>query len=110
MMQAVSGLTPRGRHWLAMIQNWERSGLAMREFCARQGVKPGTLSWWRRELKRLARQERGDGRVELVEITRDGTRAETGFEVALANGLRVRVPMRFDAAALQQLLGVLTAC
>lgn len=111
MTQDESRLTSRGRQWLAVIQDWEGSGLKLREFCARRGVNPATLAWWRRELKR--RRERPQspaGRVQLVEITRSGTSTDQGFEVALANGVRVRLPMQFEPAALKQLLGVLAAC
>ncbi len=110
MRQGRSGLTPRGRHWLALVQEWERSGLTMREFCVQRGVKQTTFTWWRQQLTARRHEGQDDGRVELVEITGAGTPAAPGFEVALANGLRVRVPMRFEAAALQALLAVLGAC
>lgn len=110
MAQGVVGLTPRGRQWLTIIEEWEGSGLAMRAFCALRGVNPATLAWWRQELKRRGRESRGTDRVELVEIARGGPSTETAFELVLANGLRVRVPMRFEAAALQALLGVLASC
>lgn len=111
MTQGLSRLTPRGQQWLATVREWEGSGLPIREFCARQGLKPATLSWWRQELKRLGGRQRTQEAVELVEIGRRGARpGDDRFEVELANGLRVRVPTRFDAAALKQLLGVLGAC
>ena len=95
---------------MGLVQGWERSGLTMREFCTREGVKPATFSWWRQELKRLAGQKRATGRIELVEIGRGATSADTGFELALASGVRVRVPMRFEAEALKELLAVLASC
>jgi hypothetical protein len=45
--------------------------------------------------------------VDRRDIT-DG--ASDGFEISLANGHRVRVPTRFDAGRLAELLTVLRAC
>lgn len=111
MTQGLSRLTPRGRQWLATVREWEGSGLPIREFCVRQGLKPATLAWWRQEIKRLGDTQGGQEAVELVEIGHRGPRpGDNRFEVELGNGLRVRVPIRFDAAALKELLGVLGAC
>lgn len=110
MRRAESELTPRGRQWLATIEQWERSGLAMRDFCARRGLKPATLSWWRQEIRRRGAEQRRDRGVELVEIGRGVSSVDSSFAIELANGLRVHVPARFDAAALKELLGILRAC
>jgi transposase-like protein len=111
MKASGSGLTPRGQQWLATVREWERSGLSMREFCVRRGLKAPTLAWWRQEIKRLGGKDREKGRVELIEIAHGGTTsADCSFEIELANRLRVHVPARFDAAALKELLGVLASC
>ena len=80
----------------------------MREFCARRGLNAATLSWWRQELKGRREEQRQD-RVQLIEISA-GARADNSFAIELSNGLRLCVPMRFDAAALKELLGVLRLC
>ena len=58
--------------------------------------------WWRRELRRLAGQNKP---VQLVEISRG--EASSGFELRLPRGVIVRVPAGFDEMALRRLLGVL---
>lgn len=112
MTQGESRLTPRGRQWQGLVREWERSGQSMREFCGRRGLKPATMSWWRHEIKRRGGEPHDAGRVELVEIGRgvSAAQAEHGFEIELANRVRVRVPVQFDAAALRELLAVLGAC
>ena len=40
------------RRWAALIDQADRSGLTRREFAAKAGVNPNTLSWWRWKLKR----------------------------------------------------------
>ena len=109
MKRSGSELTPRGRQWLATIQEWERSGLSMREFCARRGLSAATLSWWRQELAGRGEGHRGE-RVQLVEISAAGGTTGNSFAIELRNGLRLQVPTRFDAGALKELLGVLGSC
>jgi transposase-like protein len=92
---------------VAVVAEWERSGLTMNEFCQRRGINPSTLGWWRRELRR-----RGDRKkaVELVEIRPAGTEAERAVEVVLANGIRLRVPVGFERRSLEEILAVVRAC
>ncbi|MCK6556236.1 hypothetical protein L6Q96_16900 [Candidatus Binatia bacterium] len=95
MRQGALGLTVRGQQWQATVREWERSGLAMREFCARRGLKAATLSWWRQQIKRLAERQARPERVELVEIgRREASHDRATFEVEVPSGVRVRVPMR----------------
>jgi len=110
MRNEGSGLTTRGRQWLAIVREWERSGLGVREFCAQRGLKQTTFLWWRQQLKGQQPERRGSGGVEFVEIAHNGRLSDTMFHVELGNGLRVRVPTRFDAAALKELLVVLASC
>ena len=111
MRQAEPGLTPRGQQWLATVEQWERSGLSMREFCERRGLRSATLAWWRWEIRRrVGKADRNAGRVEFVEIDRGAAAGGDEFSVSLANGLRIGVPMRFDAAALKELIQVLGKC
>ena len=94
--------TPRRRQMQALVAQWEHSGEPGVEFARRHGITPSTFGWWRRELRRLAG---GSKPVQLVEISRG--EAGSGFELRMPNGVMVRVPASFDAAALRRLLGVL---
>lgn len=40
------------RAWRGRLQEFEKSGLTVREFCEREGLVGHQLTWWRRELKR----------------------------------------------------------
>ena len=33
--------------WLALARAWEQSGQSQRDFCAAEGLKPATFSYWR---------------------------------------------------------------
>jgi hypothetical protein len=89
--------------------------LTAREFSESIGVKPGTLTYWAWRLGREGKAAttdrpataRGQRRaptafVELVsEAVGDGR-----FELELAGGRRLRIPVGFEAEALKRPLGV----
>jgi transposase len=42
--------------WRQTIRRQQRSGLTVRDFCGREGLKDWTFRWWRQELARRGRQ------------------------------------------------------
>lgn len=100
--------------WAERVRRQERSGLSLRKFAAREGLKAGSLSFWKWKLG----QERGGGRrkaasispVRFVELRAEplGPPAPAqAFEIELRSGRRVRVGVGFDAAELARLVMVL---
>jgi hypothetical protein len=101
--------------WTERVAQWQRSGLDAKEFAGSIGVDPmGLRQWgWRlgREARAAARRAeaaRGAPAAAWVEITAAGS-TDLRFELELGNGRRLRIPARFDASALERLLGVLEA-
>ena len=103
------------REWARRVQRWRRSGLTAREFSESIGVKPGTLKYWAWRLGQEARPRKTDratrGRhrqrtpTAFVELLSDaGT--DGRFELELAGGRRLRIPVGFEPDALEQLLAV----
>lgn len=91
---------------------WVRSGLTAEEFAQREGIRAATLRHWRWQLG-TCRGDRGVARgrepkfVEIV-VPHGAAGADgEGFEVALGNGTRVRIPQRFDGDGLRRLLEIL---
>lgn len=102
-------LTARGRAMQRLLARWEQSGLSLAEFARRAGLPPGTLGWWRHTLRADERTP-GDGRFlelpvrsALAEAARP---APATFEVVFGDGTVVRVPVAFDAEALDRLLAL----
>ena len=107
--------TESATRWAKRVERLERSGLSIRTFAAREGLKAGTLSFWK---WKLAQQDHGNGRaraegvapLQFVELTARPAVPEpvrAGFEVVLSSGRTVRVASGFDAPELARLVGVL---
>ena len=118
-------MTREGREvWAKRVERWRDSGLTLKEFAAEIGVNANTLAGWR---WRLSSQEavapvasRAPAFLEIVAPVEDasedeGSAAEAAapgmepLEVVLRSGHRVRVPARFDEAALRRVVAVLEA-
>ena len=100
------------------------SGLTLKEFAAEFGVNANTLAGWRwriqNEAKRAAAGSRANSPpfLEIVAAPREEPLSESSeravdraepFELVLGGGHRIRVPVRFDPAALRRLVDVLEA-
>src|SRR5437764_2805862 len=57
----------RERFWRRTIRDQQRSGLSVRDFCRREGLKDGAFRWWRQELTRRDREASVDPRGERTE-------------------------------------------
>jgi len=100
--------------WLKRVERWRDSGLSAKEYAAETGLKASTLSYWKWRLKSEAKPApRSTGRKQpqgrslpFIEVAA-GAIATSRFEVELAHGVIVRMPMDFDSEALGRLLAVL---
>jgi len=98
--------------WAERVRRLEKSGLSVRRFAAREGLKAGSLSFWKWKLGQ--EHGRSDGAEATAPVSFVEVRAEAGvaspgqpFEVELRSGRRVRVAAGFDAAELARLVVVL---
>ena len=97
----------------------KRDGLSVRQMAERAGMPPGTLSWWRGDLRRRERLRRAPPAapqsspaafVEIVvspggdEVSAAAAAAPdcAPFEIELRGGRRVRVPVAFGLSRLVQ--------
>ena len=84
-----------------LLAERDREGLTWTALSARSGVPISTLQRWSRRL-------REESRPAFIEVGSVSV-ATPVFEVDLAGGRRLRIPMRFDPDALRTLVGVLDA-
>ena len=102
------------QYWQEKIRAAARSGLSIREFCSREGLKEGQFHSWRRELWRREqekagkRMQRNSGKntpakasFALVNLDGDnGGLNEAGIELVLAGGRKLRIGKGVDAVTL----------
>jgi hypothetical protein len=106
-------------HWRGHIGAWRTSGQSRRDYCAANGLSRKTFDWW---VWRLDRAERGTGEPgaaprfvpvgvaevpEAIPVCAVTTAGEERIEIALPDGVLVRVGAGFEAAALHRVLQVL---
>ena len=115
----------REKLWRATIRRHQESGLSVREFCEREGLKDGNFLRWRRELDRRDRgktpdlsksatKEPDEPRispvflpVQVVDADRLPSRPAPPIEIVLDGGPTVRVPAGFDPQTLGDILAML---
>jgi transposase len=113
--------------WRTTIADQARSGLSVRVFCEREGLRHWNFHWWRQalagrdwEVQPTRTVRRPNSMVErpvptaflpvrvLQEVTAP-IAAATPIEIVLSAGLTVRVLRGFDPIALEAVLAVLEA-
>src|SRR5690242_7721285 len=117
-MGSVSGTA--AAYWRGHVGAWRSGGRSRREYCAAHGLSRKTFDWWAWRLDRADREAGGpDGEeaaphflpVGLADapeaVTAPAAGEDERIEIALPDGVVVRVGPGFDAAALHRVLDVL---
>ncbi len=112
----------REKFWRRTIRRQQQSGLTIRAFCRREGLKDWTFRWWRQELNRRGQQpatgprrDRGQPSqpapvflpVRVVDQEATPPQPPPPIEILLPTGPTVRVPHGFDPRTLGEVLAVL---
>ena len=93
------------QQWRRWIVQWQSSGLSIRRFCEQHHLSQPSFYAWRREIQQRDAVART---LVPVQFVPDDEPVAAGIvEVVLPGGPTLRVPPRFDAASLRQLLLVL---
>jgi len=93
----------------AALARRQREGLSWSRLAEVTGIPLSTLQWWQ---KKLREDDGADTSSDFVELlVRDDVESNVieSFEVVLLCGAVVRVPQRFDAASLAELLEIMDA-
>ena len=93
--------------WAERVARWKASGLTAAQFQARTGIRAGSLRYWQWRLRKERHPQRARAFVEVAPAAIVAAVASESLEVVLSRGLRLRVPPRFDADAVRQLVDAL---
>jgi hypothetical protein len=105
MSQGKPRDTRKEQQWRHRIRQWQRSGLSIRAFCEQHHLSQPSFYAWRREIQR--RDAVASPFVPVQVVADEELAPASSFEIVLPGGATLRVPPRFDAASLRQLLAVL---
>ncbi len=113
----------REKFWRRTIRQQQRSGLTVRAFCLREGLKNGAFRWWRQALARRDCEASAttpadrDGKpteaaaaflpVQPIDLDAVSGRSTAPIAILLPTGSTVRVPSGFGSRTLGQVLAVL---
>src|SRR5262249_22539374 len=109
----------REKFWRRTTREQRRSGLSVRDYCRREGLRDWTFRWWRQELARrdqeLSAALSGEPTeaapsflsVRVVDLEAVAPRTAPPIEILLPTGPTLRIPSGFDPRTLGQVLAVL---
>jgi transposase len=97
--------------WAEWVKQWATSGLDAAAFAKREHINAKRLVWWRWKLRSSAALHRPPDSVQflpvrVVETATAMTNSAVPLEIALPNGLLVRIPPGFDPATLARVLSI----
>ena len=95
--------------WAERVARWKASGQTATQFQAKTGIRAGSLRYWQWRLRKERQPQRARAFIEVAPATILPAAAPESLEVVLSRGLRLRVPPRFDADAVRQLVDALEA-
>jgi transposase-like protein len=96
----------REEYWRERVAAQERSGRSVKQFCEQQQITEQSFYVWRKRLRNQPPM-----RFALVEtgMARPQVPAESGLELVLTTGERLRIGAGFDPGILRQVLAALRA-
>jgi len=89
------------KFWRGKMAEYERSGLTVREFCARDELREVQFYYWRRALK-AGGKKRESGFVELVRSA--GAKGAAGVSIRIDERISIVLERGFDGETLKAAL------
>jgi len=103
---------PGTEEWIALVSEFEQSGLQQKEFCAKHDLSIAAFQYWyyrkaKKHSESAAKISKFFLPVEVVGSAAPEARRGSAVEVALADGVVVRLPLGTDPRYLADLLRAL---
>lgn len=104
--------------WRERVASWKKSGQTATEYARQIGVRPQTLAWWgwriRTQPAKPGKEPAKPQAAGFVEIRVSTSETEEEreapaepLELMLGEGLRLRIPVRFDEGSLRRVVATL---
>jgi transposase len=112
----IHHILPKEQHWQENLRKQEHSGLSIRDYCHREGIKESAFYRWRQKLRpcqgelSVSRPSPEKARFLPVRITSEKNSWDGGVELQFGKGRRIKVRPGFDRQTLIELLAVLEEC
>lgn len=104
-------MSSKRTQWTKRMQAWARSGQTRVEFCRTRGLNTHTFDYWRRVLRTVSTlSSLPPASRALVPVVVRGLGGSPAIEIALPNGIRLRVPAGADATQVRELAQALLPC
>jgi transposase-like protein len=87
------------QEWFALIEQYQASGITVKEFCKTQGVHPSNYYYW---MKRFGKKEPDFAPLKIS--TKGQVAGSAFYELVYPNGLTLRLGQRVGLGELSQLL------
>jgi transposase len=103
----------KAQYWRENLRQQERSGLSIRDYCRREGLKETAFYRWRSKLacreKEATTSRPAPEQVRFlpVRITAEASAEDGGVELHLGQSRRIKVYPGFDQQTLREVLAVL---
>jgi hypothetical protein len=95
------------RFWREHVEKWTASGLSVREFATREGVRPERLFFWKRRLRSSSAMAVAGVSFAKVSVQAVPVDVAEPLELVTRTGHVIRVRPRFDETTLLRLVAVL---
>ena len=103
---------PSSEEWIALLAEFEQSGLQQKEFCARHDLSIAAFQYWyyrkaKKHSESAAKISESFLPFEVVGSTAPVARSGAAIEIALAGGVLVRLPVGTEPRYVGELLRAL---
>lgn len=101
----------RYRHWLALIEEQEKSGLSQKKFCEQHHLVLSQFVYYRLGIKK-----KGDlsglktSSFEPIQLQENKNHSASSIRVLLPNGMQCVLPSHLDVRQVKQWVEVLLSC
>lgn len=103
---------PSSEEWIALLAEFEQSGLQQKEFCAKHDLSIAAFQYWmyrkaKKHSESAAKISESFLPFEVVGSAAPGARPGAAIEIALAGGVLVRLPAGTEPRYVGELLRAL---